>query len=199
MADNAKTVVDTTEDEALQTQQPDTNEGQEQAKQKEQPEGEAKYTAADIEKMIKKRFERWQAQKEKELDEAKKLAEMNAAEKVEYERDQLRQRVAELEQKDIMGRMYAETRRELSAEGINAPDELIATIVSDDAEKTKDATKAFIELFNNAVAEAVTQKLSGATHKAGQPIKSLTKADILAITDRKERQKKINENLDLFQ
>lgn len=165
---------------------------------KEEPKKTEKtYTEADIEKIINARLKRWEAQKEKEVDEAKRLAEMNATEKAEYERDKLQKELDELKQKDTLSRMLTETRRELAGMGINAPDEILNAIVSVDAEKTKEATKAFAELFNTAVNEAVTRKLSGTQHKTGQSAK-LTKDDILAITDKKERQRKITENMELF-
>lgn len=199
MADETKAVATEgqTEQQAQQAEQ--VQEQKEQKQQKQEPKKEATFTEADVEKIINKRLERWQAQKDKEIDEAKRLAEMNATEKAEFQRDQLQKELDELKQKDTLSRMLAETRRELADVGINAPDELLTAIVSVDAEQTKGATKAFAELFNTAVAEAVTQKLSGTQHKAGQPPKGLTKEDILAIKDLPERQRKIRENLNLFQ
>ena len=196
MADETKAMV-TEEQTEQQTQQ--AEQVQTEAKQpKEEPKKEAKYTDEDIDRILGKKFAEWQKKKDKEIDEAKRLAEMNATEKAEFQRDQLQKELDELKQKDTLSRMLAETRRELADVGINAPDELLTAIVSVDAEQTKEATKAFAELFNMAVSEAVTQKLSGTQHKAGQPPKGLTKEDILAITDQRERQKKISENLNLF-
>ena len=46
---------------------------------------EKKYTDDEVNEIINKKFEKWTKQKEKEMDEAKKLADMTAQEKVEYE------------------------------------------------------------------------------------------------------------------
>ena len=50
---------------------------------------EAKYTDADVDEILNKKFAKWQEQREKAVNEAKKLAEMNAQQKAEYERDKL--------------------------------------------------------------------------------------------------------------
>ena len=50
--------------------------------QKQQP----KYTDADVDALIGKKFAKWQEQQEAKIAEAAKLAEMNAQQKAEYER-----------------------------------------------------------------------------------------------------------------
>lgn len=48
------------------------------------------YTDEDIDAIIARRFAKWEKQKQKEIDEAKRLENMNAQERAEHERDELR-------------------------------------------------------------------------------------------------------------
>lgn len=50
---------------------------------------EKKYTDADVDAIIDKKFAKWQKDYESKVDEAKKLAEMTAQQKAEFERDKL--------------------------------------------------------------------------------------------------------------
>ena len=52
--------------------------------------GEKKYTDADVDKIVKDRLAREKINQQKAVDEAKKLGEMGAQERAEYERDQLK-------------------------------------------------------------------------------------------------------------
>lgn len=46
-----------------------------------------KYSDADVDEIINKKFAKWQKEQEKKISEAEKLAGMNAQEKAEHERD----------------------------------------------------------------------------------------------------------------
>lgn len=56
---------------------------------------EKKYSD-DVDRIIEKKLEKWKKQQQKEIDEAKKLADMNAQQKTEYERDKLQEELDEL-------------------------------------------------------------------------------------------------------
>ena len=60
---------------------------------------QARYTDADVDAIISKKFAKWQEQHEAKVAEAAKLAEMNATQRAEYERDQLQRRLDELRRK----------------------------------------------------------------------------------------------------
>ena len=47
------------------------------------------YTDEDVDKLINRKFAEWQAKKEQEISEAKKLADMDAQQRAEYEREKL--------------------------------------------------------------------------------------------------------------
>lgn len=171
---------------------------QEEGGKPEEEKGGAKYTDDDLDRIIAKKFAKWEAAKAKEVDEAKKLERMNAQQKAEYERDQLQAQLNELLAKDARATMLAESRRTLSEAGINASDDLIGALInSKDAEATKAAVDAFVVMYNDAVKKGIAEAMKGKTPKTGGGA-TLTKADILKIADRVERQRLINENLELF-
>lgn len=156
------------------------------------------YTDADVDAIIAKKFARWQEQQEAKVAEAAKLAEMNATQKAEYERDQLQKRLDELERERSVSGMVAESRRQLAGRSISVPDELVGMLVGETAEDTKKAVDAFADAFDAAVESAVKARLSGSAPKAGGTEKPMTKADVMAIKDTTERQKAIREHMELF-
>lgn len=130
-----------------------------------------KYTDADLDRIINKKFAEMQQKKDKEVAEAAKLAEMNATQKAEYERDQLKKELNELKRKDTLAEMTKTARKMLADEGITATDELLAVMVTTDAEETKAAVDGFTTLFKDALEVAVKERLRGETPKgsAGKP------------------------------
>ncbi|GAB6105716.1 DUF4355 domain-containing protein [Blautia glucerasea] len=130
-------------------------------------ESEKKYSDEDVDKLIKRKFAEWEKKKQKEEDEAKKLAKMNAQEKADYKNRQLEDRIAELEREKTLSSMKDEARKMLSEKNINISDELLAFMVASDAEKTKTAVDSFAELFNAAVNEAIKSKARQSVPKEG--------------------------------
>ena len=158
-----------------------------------------KYTDAEVDKLIEKKFAEWQKKKDKEVSEAKKLAEMNAQQKAEYERDQLQKELDGLKKKDALAEMTKAARKMLSDEGVSISDDLLSVLVTTDAEATKTAVDGFTKLFKDAVEKAVKERLKGEVPKKGAGGSgSMTKAQILAIKDPELRQKKMLENRELF-
>ena len=162
-----------------------------------EPKPEKKYSDDDVDKILNKKFAEWEKKKQKEVDEAKKLADMNAKEKAEYERDKLQKELDALREKDSLSEMTKTARKMLSDEGVSVSDDVLSMIVSTDAEKTKAAVDAFAKAFNEAVKAAVKEKLKGNPPKKGGG-STLTKEKILDVKDPVERQKLIAENMDLF-
>lgn len=187
---------ETTEEKSQNTESTEPT-GKPNKETKEPGKADAKYTDEDLDRIIGKKFEKWQKQSERKMDEAKKLAEMNAQEKAEYERDQCQEQLKQLENKIALNDMKETAQKMLSDDGISVSKGILDMLVSADAEKTQTAIKDFSELFKSAVAKAVTDTLKGQTPKAGGSTK-LTKEEILKIKDRVERQKAINENIELF-
>ena len=159
---------------------------------------EKKYTDDEVNEIINKKFEKWTKQKEKEMNEAKKLADMTAQEKVEYERNQLKKELEELRNANTISEMSKTARGILKERNIDISDELLSMLVTKEADTTKKNVEGFAEMFDKAVEKAVNEKLKGNPPKKGPGNKTLTKEDILNIKDRTERQRKIAENIELF-
>ena len=86
----------------------------------------------------------------------------------------------------------------LSAKNINLPDDLLLTMVTEDSDETKQNVDSFVKLFEKSVNDAVTERLKGKTPRTGSPASKLTRSDIDKIADRKERQRAIKENINLY-
>lgn len=135
----------------------------------------------------------------KAKDEAEKLAGMNAEQKEKYENEQLKKQVQELLRKDALGKMATVARGMLGEKNISVSDDLIEMLISDDAEKTKSSVDSFITAFQSAVEKAVKDALKGNPPKKTSEPASITKEQIMKVKDPLERQKLINEHMDLFQ
>lgn len=156
-----------------------------------------KYSDADLDKIINQKFADWQVKQQKAVDEAKKLAEMNAQQKAEYERDKLQKELENLKKTNTLSEMGKTARKMLSDDGLNIPDELVGMIVAEDAETTKANVESFGKLFKAAVQDAVKDALKGKAPGTGGA-STVTKEDIMKIKDRVERQRMIAEHMELF-
>lgn len=176
------------------------NAGTEPAKEPAKASDAPKYTDKDLDEIINKRFAKWQKEQQKAVDEAKKLAEMNAQQKAEYERDELQKQLADYKRKESLAEMTKTARKMLSDGGISVSDELLAMMVNTNAEETKAAIEGFSKAFNDAVENAVKARLKGEPPKRGATggAASMTKEQVLAIKDPELRQQKMLENRELF-
>lgn len=111
------------------------------------PEDEKKYSDKDVNKIIDRKFAEWAKKKQKEEDEAKKLAKMNAQEKADYRNKQLEDKIAKLENEKTLSNMRDEARKMLSEKNINISDELLAFMVSTDAGETKKSSGLLCRSF----------------------------------------------------
>ena len=158
-----------------------------------------KYSDDELDAIVEKKFAKWQKQQQKAVDEAKKLAEMNAQQKAEYERDELRKEVDAYKRKDALAEMSKTARKMLSDSGITINDELLSMMVTTDAKETKAAVDGFAKAFNDAVEKAVKERLKGEPPKKGSGgAAPMTKAQIMAIRDPELRQQKMLEHRELF-
>ncbi len=161
-------------------------------------EPEKKYSDEEVNAILSKKFAKWTAQKEKELSEAQKLAEMDAQQKAEYERDKLEKELAGLKRENTLNAMGKTARTMLSEQGVHLPDALVSILVTEEAESTKANVDNFAKLFKEAVDAAVNEKLKSGTPKRMVGSKAMTRDEILNIADAKARRKAIQENLELF-
>ncbi len=157
----------------------------------------AKYTDDDLDKIIAKKLAEAQKKQEKAVDEAKKLAEMNAQQKAEYERDELQKKLDAYEKESNLTSMTKVAREILEAEDINLSDSLLSLIVSADADSTKETVDGFIKAFTKAVDLQVKKVVGGQAPKKNSNSK-MTKEQIMAVKDSVERQKLIAANISMF-
>lgn len=166
---------------------------------------EKKYTDDDVDKLINKKFAEWQKQQEKKTEkdkaeaaEAARLAQMTAEEKAAERIRVLEEKLAAADREKEFTAMAKQARAMLQDKGLNVGDELLANLISKDAEGTKAAAENFITLFNAAKDQAVKDALKGAAPKAGSAPAGMTKEQILAVQNRAERQRLMKENAHLF-
>lgn len=205
---NAATTTETTEPTTQQAQAPTvdgegankdaaTTTTQTEPKQDDNKQ-QLKYTDADVDEIVSKRLAKWEKQQAAKVEEAAKLAEMNAQQKAEYERDKVQKELDEYKRRDTVNAMVAESRRQLSEQGITVSDDILARLVGETAEETKASVDAFSTAFTAAVEDAVKKQLAGKAPAAGVATKTMTKEEILAIKDPIARQAAIRDNIGLF-
>ena len=143
---------------------------------------------------------KWKDLHDDKLSEAEKLAKMTNEEKAAYRMSQMEKELNAFKEKDTLAEMSKTARKMLSEEDITIPDELLAHLVSTDAEDTKNTVQAFAKLFKDAVQEAIKTKYKGNPPKKGTGGKgSMTRDQIMAVKNPTERQKLIAEHMELFQ
>lgn len=175
----------------------DPKPGKEDPDPKADPKPVPKYTDEDLDRIFDRKFAKMMEKHQKELDEAKRLTEMNAQERAEHENKKLQEQVKELLRKEAISEMTKSARAMLSEKNINIGDDLLGILVSEDADRTKKSVENFISLFEAAVNKAVKDALKGEPPKAGGS-SGLTKEQIMKVKGRAERQKLIKENMHLF-
>lgn len=186
---------------AAQAQQDERGAQDEQSREQErerEPKGGRTYTDEEVDAIIERRFAKWQKQQDQKVAEAAKLAEMNATQKAEYEREQALKKLAEYERRDAVRQMTDESRRQLREAGVDVPDEVVTVLVGEDAEATKAAVDGFAEAFKAAVEAEVKRRLAGGSPRVGGDAGSMTAEQILAIKDPMARQRAIRENISKF-
>ena len=184
----------------------DPNPGDDKAKEdpkkdepKTDPKTEKKYSDKELDEIIGKKFAKWKADEERKLEEAKKLAGMSAAEKLEHQMTEAVKRAEEAEAKLSHMSMTREARAILAEKNISLSDDLLEILVGDDAETTKSNIDEFADLFDKAVETAVKKALRGKTPKSGGSKTTMTKDEISQIKDPVARRKAIRENIALYE
>lgn len=157
-----------------------------------------KYSDADVDKLLEKKFAKWQKQKEAEINEAKKLADMTATERAEHERDKLKAELEELKAANTRAEMEKTARSILQADGVTVDDKIISHLVAADADTTSANVKAFSKAFKAAVQAEVKNQLSHKSPAAGTPGGGLTKEAIMKEPNAIKRQQLIRDNISLF-
>lgn len=159
---------------------------------------EKTFNRDELAKIMAAEKEKWKAELEAEKTQAEKLAKMNAEEKIAFERDKLKAELEELRQEKAKSEMTKTARGMLTEADINISEDLLATLVTEEAEVTKTNVDSFIKSFKEEVDKAVKEALKGKVAKKPASPAGLTKEDILSVKDRSERLRLIAENQGLF-
>ena len=124
-----------------------------------QPQDEKKYTDADVDEIINKKFAKWKSEQEAKENEAKKLAKMNADEKQKYQLDQREQELANREQAIARKELTAEAKAMLSERGL--PVELVAVVDLSNAEAVTESVASIQKTWEDAVQKGVSDRMKG--------------------------------------
>lgn len=152
----------------------DTQDGQDDSKGEEKEEkDERTFTQKELDDIVQQRLRRAEKEKQDAIDEAKKLAKMNADEKREYELEKLKQENEELKAVQIRFELGKEATKMLATSGITATDEILDFVVREDAETTSEAVKAFTELITDTADALVKEKLKETHHENKQVLQEL--------------------------
>lgn len=166
---------------------------------------ELKYSDKDVDEIVKKKQAKWQKQQEekiKELEEAQKLEKMNEEDQLKYKLEKYEKELEAYKQRENQNAMAKVAKNMLFEEGIKVSDGLVANLITDEAESTKENVKDFAKEFKEAVDKGITEALKGKSPEvktSETKSASATKAEIFGIKDSVKRQAAIAENIELFE
>lgn len=150
--------------------------------------GEKKYTDADVDDIINKKFAKWKAEQEKAESEAKKLAKMNAEDKQKYQLDKREQELADREAEIARRELTAEAKTILSERDL--PIDLVDVVDLTDADSVRNSIDALQKSWEAAVQKGVAVKMKGSAPMKKAPADSneITKEqfDKMGYKDRNE-------------
>ncbi|WP_142428429.1 DUF4355 domain-containing protein [Enterococcus faecalis] len=169
-------------------------------KQKEEPK-EKTFTRSDIAKMLAAEKSKWEqeyeAKVEKERNEAARLAKLSEKDRQKTLFDKEREDFEKEKETFRKEQLFVEKGKQLTTQGI--PADFAHRITGETAEEILEDVKAFRAEWDKAVELKVNERLSSKKKtKVGATSGQMTKAEIMAIKDTKERQRMIAENRELF-
>lgn len=201
MHDEGNPNIDTTAAGTTAGSEPEAAKGSAEnaAGQGQQAEPQGEMTAEAVAALVQSALRDFAQQQQAQQTEAEKLAGMNGTQRLEYERDNYKNQLEQLQKQMNLSQMQAAARSMLAEKHIHAADGLICAIVTEDAETTKKNVEDFAKMFTDAVEAAVKERLKSDTPRTGVPAGKMTKEQIFAISDAEQRIDAIRKNIDLFQ
>lgn len=167
---------------------------------KEEKHSEKTFTRSDIAKMISAEKEKWEAEKQEEIEQAKTEAERLAKlSKSEREKEEQAKRLADLDKREkeiAMKELRLATRETLASEGL--PEDFLDVVMGDSAEQIQENIKHVRNVFDAAVEKKVDERLAQGAPKQGVTGSGLTKDQIMSEKDSAKRLQLIAENRNLF-
>lgn len=144
----------------------------------EKPQDEKKYTDADVDKIIDKKFAKWKKELKAEQAEAEKTRNMTEKDKAIYDAKKQSDRIAELEAQINRNNLEKEASKMLSEAGIVSSEDVLDFVVGTDEEQTVSRVNAFTKLVKDIADKQVSEMLKGKTPtRTENQAKGLTKAD----------------------
>lgn len=143
----------------------------------------AKYTDADVDRIVQKRLARAEQDKQIAVDEAKKLAKMNADQKRDYELKKAQDELDATKKQLATFEMAKTARQMIEDSGSEVTEDDLQHIVTPDADTTK-ANVQWLLAHDKATAERVRKEyLKGSTPKSsGSPIHPVTQEEFNQMT-----------------
>jgi hypothetical protein len=157
-----------------------------------------KYSDDDLDRILKKKYDKLVKKAEEEAAKKSRLENMNAQERAEQERDELRAELDALKKANARADTEKTIRGLLQENKLDVPDTIVAMLVDDDADKVKDNIKVFTKWAKDYGEAFAKTKYSHKTPSTGTSGAGLTKEAILSEPDNRKRQQLIKENLPLF-
>lgn len=132
--------------------------------------GDKKYTDKDVDSIVEKKFARWKAQHEKELEDAKKeavkLAKMNEEQKKDYELEKIKSENEKLRAEAARYELGKTATGILKESKIEATQDILDFVVGRDAAETKANIDKFVEVINSQVKAAEIERATGKTPRS---------------------------------
>ena len=167
-------------------------------------EADKTFTQDELDHIVQERVKRAVAKAQKDAEDKIKQAQSEGERlakltKDERAKEEEAKRLADLEAREkaiAVKELRIETQSLLSDEGL--PIEFLDVVMADTAESVKENIASIRKVFDEAVEKRVNERLTQDKPRRGATAGAMSKAEIMAVQDAKERQKLIAENLDLF-
>ena len=143
----------------VSTESTETVDAQENVDTAQEEKHERTFTRAEIGKMLSAERSKWEAEQEAKVNEAKKLAKMNADEKQKYQLDQREQELSNREQAIARKELTAEAKAMLSERGL--PVELVNVVDLSNAEAVTESVASIQKTWEDAVQKGVSERMKG--------------------------------------
>ena len=133
----------------------------------------------EADRRVTEAMKTWQRKSEAKIAEAQKLAQMNEAEKYEYQLKQREEAIAAKERELALLENKNEASKILSEKGLSLA--LVEFVVAEDAETMKYNIDTLDKAFKASVKAEVEKRMSTSTPKKNLPVdKMMTKAELLS-------------------
>ncbi|MGM0137612.1 hypothetical protein IGI65_000014 [Enterococcus sp. DIV0755b] len=151
----------------------------------------------EVDSIVNSRRARWQKELEEQKNEAARLAKLSEKDRQQAIFDKEREDFEKEKETFRKEQLFVEKGKQLTAQGI--PADFAHRIAGDTAEEILEDVKAFRAEWDKAVEAKVNERLASKRKtKVGNTSGQMTKAEIMAIKNTKERQRMIAENRELF-